>query len=364
MPGLNAISQSHFAVLFADNVANNPIQRMPVYAEIAITETLGRTMISAADLQLHDDRYGDWTRQALSRVMDQVSFAALTKSQKAALQKVLDDALSDSEFAGMSEKKIRGKYSPAELDKKFEELVLKALNKAEIAFETPQIKKIVRAHPLGYISTDHVGYASFDLRNFQKSNVLHASQDAEYAFYVYPMAKEEWKMDALAQARITNDAVFAKFSINSPTVMNDMRALNMTSMQNPSLIDWYLSPSSFSVNPSYFIGQDGCENLFPANFATSEFRFFQVARGEIVQEAKTREEVSKEQKGQEPVKVVRSVVEISPKIRVGRTLEYKTTWQPLGHTLGSIIYSLPLAPGEIVKIAVIDWQRKSQDFAQ
>jgi hypothetical protein len=51
----------------------------------------------------------------------------------------------------------------------------------------------------------------------------------------------------------------------------------------------------------------------------------------------------------------------APKIRAGSTLEYLTTWQPLGHTLGSIIYSLPLAPGEIVKIAIIDWARKSKD---
>jgi hypothetical protein len=35
--------------------------------------------------------------------------------------------------------------------------------------------------------------------------------------------------------------------------------------------------------------------------------------------------------------------------------DYKVSWYSLGHSLGEILYSLPLAPGETVKLAVIDW---------
>src|SRR5690606_31045089 len=68
------------------------------------------------------------------------------------------------------------------------------------------------------------------------------------------------------------------------------------------------------------------------------FRFFQIIRGKGVES----------NQGDLP-------------IIHGSAFEYNTLWQPLGHTLGQIIYSLPLAPGEIIKIGIIDWKRKSED---
>src|SRR5207249_2994715 len=54
-------------------------------------------------------------------------------------------------------------------------------------------------------------------------------------------------------------------------------------------------------------------------------------------------------------------IDITLEVRTGWALEYLVSWQPLGHTIGQIVYSLPLAPGETVKIAVVDWARKSID---
>ena len=104
-------------------------------------------------------------------------------------------------------------------------------------------------------------------------------------------------------------------------------------MQNPSLTDWRLSPASFATNPSALVGENGCENLFPANIALQEFIIRQIIR----------------------------LTDVPPGITVPAGFkfayvdDYKVTWHSLGHSLGEILYSLPLAPGESVKLAIIDW---------
>ena len=47
----------------------------------------------------------------------------------------------------------------------------------------------------------------------------------------------------------------------------------------------------------------------------------------------------------------------TPVIKFGEILEYRQDWYSLGHSLGEIKYSLPLAPGESTQLAVIDWSR-------
>ena len=107
-------------------------------------------------------------------------------------------------------------------------------------------------------------------------------------------------------------------------------------MQKPSLIDWYFSPGSFAAHPEFLVGDDGCERLFPAQIALQEFNIRQVVR--IV--------------GQSPIPVPEG-------FKLAYVDDYRVTWQSLGHSLGEILYSLPLAPGESVKLAVIDWSWES-----
>lgn len=44
--------------------------------------------------------------------------------------------------------------------------------------------------------------------------------------------------------------------------------------------------------------------------------------------------------------------------RYGAVVEYKQEWWDLGYALGDLLYSLPLAPCEQVKLATIDWRRR------
>ena len=48
----------------------------------------------------------------------------------------------------------------------------------------------------------------------------------------------------------------------------------------------------------------------------------------------------------------------SPAVKFGEVLEYRQRWYALGHSLGEIKYSLPLAPGESTQLAVIEWGRQ------
>src|SRR5881398_1522544 len=52
----------------------------------------------------------------------------------------------------------------------------------------------------------------------------------------------------------------------------------MPAMQTPSILDWRLSPGSFSMNGALLIGEDGCETMLPANLATRLIRFRQLVR--------------------------------------------------------------------------------------
>ena len=50
----------------------------------------------------------------------------------------------------------------------------------------------------------------------------------------------------------------------------------------------------------------------------------------------------------------------SLRIREGLIQEYKISWIPFGHSLGRVVYSLPLAPYESIDLAVIDWSRTDE----
>ncbi|KAH7141557.1 hypothetical protein B0J13DRAFT_676475 [Dactylonectria estremocensis] len=158
----------------------------------------------------------------------------------------------------------------------------------------------------------------------------------KYSFHVYPGLLEKTKFNALDQKRVTRDAILAKYEMAQSDFASIPRVgLALPSMQNPSLIEWKLSPGSFAAVPQLLIGTDGCEIFTPANFATAQFNLRQVAH--LAPEAN----------------------DALPNTTYPNGLinEYTLSLIPIGHSLGSILYTLPLAPGESVRLAVIDWRR-------
>jgi hypothetical protein len=331
MKTLNQIGQSHLSVLVLDKDSHNPIARMPIYAEISIIETKPLYTISPNDLSINlESQIVDLVRLLLPLHLDEARFRSLSPELR---EKFLDRIF----------KLLTGDQSPFQYPEQewkaiIDKAIIQALTELDLPITNQAVKKAIYSYPLGYLATDHVGYASFDLTHFPDGNVfdtnnVNGPDRREYAVFVYPMGKDGSRFDVLEQARLTKDAIFAKLVIDAPVFEVDLKALNLPSMQKPSLVDWYFSPGSFAAKPEFLVGEDGCEQLFPAQLALQQFSFRQVVR------------VGKAPDG----------FKIPSEFKFGYVDEYRASWYSLGHSLGEILYSLPLAPGESVKLAVIDW---------
>ena len=214
---------------------------------------------------------------------------------------------------------------------------------------------------LGILATDHVGYASWDLDPLitrfkliideigdaaEKPVLLLDSLTIRLAG---PLALE---IEALDNAQLGSDA-FAKSYSTDVANLFQLPAGTCPSVQNPSLVDWTLSPASFAFIPTALVGQDGCETLLPSNVATQRFKAYQVAnpRLEIVFPGPrlfSNDTNTTLDAGTNAPVVFPEVADL---------LTYLVSWLPAGHGLGQILYSMPLAPGEQVNLAVVDWAR-------
>lgn len=333
MNTINQITQSHLSVFVFDKANNNPIKRMPIYAEIAAIGRRISEVVDANTIDIASDIFGDrdskaWLVEALEKYLNASYFNHMTNEERNNLIQTLVDKIAGDIQALPNATKAKKKAI-------VDETVKRVAAELDIPAPEPQPEfETISAYPLGMLATDHIGYLSYSLINIPK-NPFPMYNNLQFAVYLYPMGKESARIDALQQARITPDVILTKLEIEKPVFESNLRALNLPAMQNPDLADWYMSPGSFAALPSALIGADGCENLFPANFATQEFRFRQVVR----------------------ISDVPQVYNIPAEYRYGYVDEYKVSLVPIGHSLGEIQYSLPLAPGESVKLAIIDWSR-------
>ncbi|WP_040950551.1 hypothetical protein [Gorillibacterium massiliense] len=240
---------------------------------------------------------------------------------------------SDSDLRQSAEKTVRQKAGDFGLE-------LKELD--------PPPETTKTAYPLGILATDHAGYLSFDLKRLPKEIYIslvdaidQRRKDAQASIntsvWFYAFAREDMRFDALVQGRFAEDAILTKLELpTSLPLPFDVKNVGYLSLQDPSLTDWRLSPSSFASNPALLIGDDeDCENLLPAHLALQEYRFYQVVGLSNMDHV-----------GRDGL------------VRLGVVHEYRVAWYPLGHSLGEILYSLPLAPGESINLAVIDWTRR------
>ncbi len=334
MNTITQITQSHLSVFVFDKTNNNPIKRMPMYAEIAVLGKRKPEVIDANTINIISDFFQDaesktWLVESLEKYFTAAYFNRLSDEERNNLIQSLVEKISFEIQAIPNATKAKKKA--------IVDLTVKKVA-AELNIPAPQPQaefETLGAYPLGMLATDHVGYLSYNLKNVPK-NPFPMYNNLQFAVYLYPMGKEAAKIDALQQGRVTPDVILAKLEIDKPVFEANLKALNLPAMQNPDLADWYMSPGSFAALPSALIGADGCENLFPANFATQEFRFRQIVRLSDVPPGHP---------------------DFPDTYKFGYLDEYKVSLIPIGHSLGEIKYSLPLAPGESVKLAIVDWTR-------
>lgn len=132
---------------------------------------------------------------------------------------------------------------------------------------------------------------------------------------------------------------------------------DLPSIQEPDVVDWRISPYSFSVHPSVSFGDgDGCcSKPVPSVGAERQFLMHRVV---YRPDRDARNSDSNSIRPVNPFSRLGPLTERQSVIRRGEVLEFRQTWYALQHSLGSIAYSLALAPCESVNLAVIDWSRQ------
>ncbi|KXK61996.1 hypothetical protein AWW66_10655 [Micromonospora rosaria] len=337
MRSIGHLTQTHLSVLALNRDTHAPLARMPVYAEVSLVVDAPPSPLDLGEIRaLSDEPFthpalGPLLREALARAMDDPTYLALPRQRREELIEAVAELARDRRLVDLSDEARRIGAA---------EVVAEALDRLGIARQA-RGSTTTYSYPLGTLATDHAGYASFDLRRIDRELLRAGRTGAQYAFHLYPLGRESSRYNAVQQARFTRDAIFAKLEL-APVDLAPMTVLNLPSMQNPALVDWYLSPGSFAAAPDLLIGADGCEKLVVAPVALREFGFRQVVR------------VTEPPDG----------VELPGDVRFGYVDEYRATWYALGHSLGEIQYSLPLAPGESVKLAVVDWAWSGESARQ
>ncbi|WP_375304417.1 hypothetical protein WI560_19200 [Bradyrhizobium sp. A11] len=346
--------------LFLLDKTGKPLANVPVYAEVrTAAESLARdqrfdeqitNLLSEADPSLASDGLG------LANTVLAFSGNVAALLTKTARDRLATDAdLAKRFFSGV----IHGVFAALGVTslKNVPRTALLDAIKAQIPIVARQLELDLAptlhfgsSFPLGFLASDHVGYLSFDLSRLpddlykaliqamqQRALQPDASTRTSARFAIY--GRDDLIFDALEQCRFADDAIVTKLELNSTELASLVAPSGYPSLQLPSLTDWRLSPASFASSPSALVGNEpGCESILPANSALQEYSFYQVTALS------------------DSVEIVPSA--LSESVQVGVIHDFKISWYPLGHSLGAIQYSLPLAPGESINLAVVDWTRR------
>lgn len=355
--------------LFVLGRNNGPVASVPFYAEV-----ISPTPVQEVPIEI-DDRFGEFILSPLHSLdpivyTDQVAKERIIKAIQEAISRLLSSGARDRLRSDLNmlkkliEKIITGvqdahssslkNLSASDLLQSVEKEIRKNAERfgLEIILIPGRNEPIKTTYPLGTLATDHAGYLSFDLKRLPShvyrsliEAVNHRQQDANAilntSVWFYALGREDLRFDALVQGRFAEDVILTKLELDLPLPLPQVvRSVGFLSMQNPSLTDWRLSPSSFAANPTALLGEnDGCESLLPANVALHEYQFYQVIS--LIDDADDD-----------------FTAQLTKDVRLGVMHEFRHNWYPLGHSLGQILYSLPLAPGESINLAVIDWTRR------
>jgi hypothetical protein len=315
---------SRLGIFIVDAKTGRPLPRVPIYAEIAldggfvIPRTKGSIEIEEAAPQL---------LPIIAEELDSYFGAAFLANQTDAwLADLLVRIYSKLDGGGL----LKSGADPEEARATARGVIADFAKRKKIL---PKSGDPAVRFPLGVLSSDHSGFVSFDLSRARlagagSEQTIMSAQAARVL--VYPYLVDDLVVDVALQGRVASDAIVGKIALES-SAFHNAPALNLPAMQNPNLVDWRLSPGSFAASPLSLVGENGCQSYTPANFATSQVNIRQV---------------------------VRLDEEIEPGFPGARVIEYSVSFIPIGHSLGQVLYSLPLAPGESTRVAVVNWRRQ------
>jgi hypothetical protein len=278
MPALKSLVPTHLSIFVTDPNTGRPVARLPLYAEVAVPQIVPVLPVNERFREPMRAALFDVDPTATGSVRDRIEAAALQ-----ALAETVDEASQNrliTQPEGMKElfyhvfkevldaahRERMADIPPADL----KPLIAAAMRRIgpELGLGLmPTVRElgIVWADPLGVLTTDHVGYASFDPRRLRPEVQLMLAEAIEarrndpdavwkVAIWIYPYGSPE-RFDALSQARFAFDAVVARLFMKWNTLPPALINMGPGALQNPSLTDWRLSPASFAASPKTLLAR-------------------------------------------------------------------------------------------------------------
>lgn len=324
---IDEFTQQRLALFICDSATGKPQRKVPVYAEVVL-RSLGAEPAAPCPELLHLRDRAPGLARAIEEEMARVIDPAWLAGKCARVTIWIEHDLQQNNVP--FDRPVN-----ADARQRIKDAVRRAAQEFDAPPPAPPVAFDGRKIPLGVLASDHAGFLSFDLQRIKWQDLVPQAQHADCGveIHAYPMLKDAFGFRILEQMRFAPDAIVGK--IEMPMEEEGLIppfALNLPAMQAPELIDWRLSPGSFAAVPHSLVGADGCEALVPANFATSKFTMRQVIRLNALVEGTTH-----------------------PQAHI---YEFSVSLIPIGHSLGQLKYSLPLAPGESVRLAIVDWRRQ------
>lgn len=239
------------------------------------------------------------------------------------------------------------------------------------------LDEAAKSIPVSTLRSDATGYLSFDLKslidlgldvvpglyvsapqialkdfNLLGVNAGYAGDDST------PAAPRSRRSNSASQGRRKHLCIEFPIFVERPKLDEESgetvcRSVNLPAVQRPDLCDYALSPHSFVSSVKINSGRDCCESLTPSTLPVQEHLFYRV----IVRAERGGDSDAVATSIKRAVEITGNLLQPPPKIKFADVLDYRQRWYAIGHSLGEIKYSLPLAPGESTQLAVIEWSR-------
>ncbi|MEQ1787404.1 MAG: carboxypeptidase-like regulatory domain-containing protein, partial [Acidimicrobiales bacterium] len=212
------------------------------------------------------------------------------------------------------------------------------------------------AQTVGLLQSDHAGYVSFSLQGLSNAR-------ASLSGLAVLVGDERHSIAKKAPLREAGPDFVA--TIDAGDVIEG-RTAGTPSLSHPDDLDRATSPGSFATPPTGMLGDEDCTHLIPGGLASFEHGLYRVVRtggdehsGPARARADSRSRDSGRSSGRVELSTDLDALEddLTPALGVGLVLRYVQRWEPVGQTLGDIVYSLPLEPGASQDIAVVEWSR-------
>lgn len=202
------------------------------------------------------------------------------------------------------------------------------------------------------LQSDHVGYAAFDFEGVRLGDQPRVDS---IEIKVFPFFDEEQAIAFDGLSVTWAEPNPNPISVEVPREFVQARK-TYPSIESADARDWRASPLSFGTRVFASEETGPCAPFLPTGAPTFTSLFSEIAI-EPSQQLSTLEP-------RKPLSACERYFDVgdAPALcyKVGRLIEYETTWNPINHGLGEILHSMTLAPCEQVNFAVIDWKRRDQ----